>query len=420
MSWPMVRLGDLGQWFGGGTPSKSRAEYWSNGTVPWLSPKDMGSDVLTGTQDRITEAAVRNSAVRLVPAGSVAVVMRSGILERTLPVAVVPFATTLNQDMKALSPRTGVDARWVGWALRSIEHRVFREARKAGTTVASIEATRLMDQRIPLPDEGEQRCIVAILEEHLSDLDGGSRTLVSAEAKSVTLIASARRSAVARGRELGGESTIGGRATLVEYGSSQKAHESPTEGDIPVLRMGNIQGGRLDFTSLKYLSSSTAGVPGLILKRGDLLFNRTNSAELVGKSAVYDSEMEATFASYLIRVRFDSAIRPNWANIVVNSPQGRAYIATIASQQVGQANVNGTKLKAFPLPVPPLEVQEELIQAFNELEAAAERLRSQAVRGLTRAQSLRRALLAAAFSGRLTGHGSDTDVISEVAEEESA
>lgn len=416
----MVRLGDLGQWIGGGTPSKSRAEYWSDGTVPWLSPKDMRSEVLTGTQDRITEAAVRNSAVRLVPAGSVAVVMRSGILERTLPVAVVPFATTLNQDMKALSPRAGVDARWVGWALRSIEHRVLREVRKAGTTVASIEAARLMDQRIPLPDEGEQRRIVAILEEHLSDLDAAAGNLESVDAKALAMIASARRSAVSRAAALGEPSTLGEHAVLVEYGSSQKAHEVATRGDVPVLRMGNIQGGCLNFSSLKYLPRSAAGVGGLLLERGDLLFNRTNSAELVGKSAVFHGDMEATFASYLIRVRFDESVHAEWANIVVNSPQGRAYIAAIASQQVGQANVNGTKLKAFPLPVPPLGTQVELIQAFNDVESAAERLRSEASRGLARARSLRRALLAAAFSGRLTGHGSDTDVISELAEEEYA
>ena len=322
----------------------------------------------------------------------------------------------VNNHAHVLRVKAGTEPTLLRHYLNQFDYRGFAN----GTT--RLKLTQAAMRRIPvaLPSLEEQRRIVAILEEHLSDLDGGSRSLVSAEAKSVTLIASARRSAVARGRELGGESTIGERATLVEYGSSQKAHESPTEGDIPVLRMGNIQGGRLDFASLKYLSSSAPGVPGLILKPGDLLFNRTNSAELVGKSAVYDSEMEATFASYLIRVRFDSAIRPNWANIVVNSPQGRAYIATIASQQVGQANVNGTKLKSFPLPVPPLDVQEELIQAFNELEAAAERLRSQAVRGLTRAQSLRRVLLAAAFSGRLSGHKSDTDVIEELAEEESA
>ncbi len=83
-AWPRVALGDLGEWFGGGTPSKARADFWLNGVVPWLSPKDMGLSVLARTRDHITPSAIAGSAVRLVPAGSLAFVVRSGILERVL------------------------------------------------------------------------------------------------------------------------------------------------------------------------------------------------------------------------------------------------------------------------------------------------------------------------------------------------
>lgn len=289
-----------------------------------------------------------------------------------------------------------------------------------GTT--RLKLTQAAMRRIPvvLPELEEQRRIVAILEGHLSDLDDAAVGLRGAGAKSIAMVAAARRAAVERAVEVGEPSTVGQRAILVEYGTSHKAHGDPDEGDIPVLRMGNVQDGRLEFATLKYLSPDAPGVRNLVLKRGDLLFNRTNSAELVGKSAVFEADIEATFASYLIRVRFNSSVRPEWANIVVNSPQGRAYITAIASQQVGQANVNGTKLKAFPLPVPSLTDQDEFIQSFREFESAAERLRAQTSRSLARTASLRRAVLEAAFSGRLTGHGPDTDVIRELAEEESA
>lgn len=121
MTFERVALGDIGQWYGGGTPSKSNSAFWTEGSIPWLSPKDMGHEVLTDTVDHITTTAVAGSATRLVPAHSVAVVTRSGILERKLPVALVPFETTLNQDMKAVVPRPGVDARWVAWGLRAFE-----------------------------------------------------------------------------------------------------------------------------------------------------------------------------------------------------------------------------------------------------------------------------------------------------------
>ena len=80
--WDRATLGELGEWYGGGTPSKKRPEFWTDGTIPWLSPKDMGPDVLVATQDLIHESALDDTPVKLVPAGSVAIVVRSGILER--------------------------------------------------------------------------------------------------------------------------------------------------------------------------------------------------------------------------------------------------------------------------------------------------------------------------------------------------
>src|SRR5215831_4861426 len=92
----VVRLGDLGTWYGGGTPSKARRDFWEGGTIPWISPKDMGPAVLKTTEDRITAAAVAGSATKLVSANAVAIVVRSSILEHTLPVAFVPFESSLN------------------------------------------------------------------------------------------------------------------------------------------------------------------------------------------------------------------------------------------------------------------------------------------------------------------------------------
>ena len=118
MTWQTVPLCDVGTWYGGATPSKGTAAFWTEGTIPWLSPKDMGPEVLRSTQDHITPAAVEGSSAKLVPAGSVAVVVRSGIIERTIPVSLVPFDTTLNQDMKAVQPRADIDARWIASDLR--------------------------------------------------------------------------------------------------------------------------------------------------------------------------------------------------------------------------------------------------------------------------------------------------------------
>lgn len=151
MTWPIVPLGEVGTWYGGATPSKAKKAFWTDGSIPWLSPKDMGAEVLAGTQDRITPEAVAGSSVKLVPAGSVAVVVRSGIIERKIPVSLVPFETTLNQDMKAVATHRDIDPRWIAWAVRAFERDLLRDTRKAGTTVASIEWPRFLSFGIPVP-----------------------------------------------------------------------------------------------------------------------------------------------------------------------------------------------------------------------------------------------------------------------------
>src|SRR4051812_8238527 len=86
--WAWIPLGDVGTWMGGGTPSKANAAFWSNGTVPWVSPKDMKVAVIGETEDKITADAVECSSAKYVPEGSVLMVMRSGILRHSFPVAV--------------------------------------------------------------------------------------------------------------------------------------------------------------------------------------------------------------------------------------------------------------------------------------------------------------------------------------------
>ncbi len=140
----------------------------------------------------------------------------------------------------------------------------------------------------------------------------------------------------------------------------------------------------------------------LLLEPGDLLFNRTNSPELVGKSAVFKGRSEPTiFASYLIRVRLTSVCDPDWAALVINGPIGRRYVAEVRTQQVGQANVNGTKLAAMPIPLPPLDEQRRIVAEVERQLSILDATKEAIDRALERSKALRRAILERAFTGRL-------------------
>jgi len=162
-SWEVTTFGNLGKWNGGGTPSKSRADYW-NGDIPWVSPKDMKSDFIDETEDYISISAVKNSSVNLINEGAILIVVRSGILKHTLPVAISNCEVTINQDMKALSVNSNVSNLFVYYFLLSKNHEILRSTLKAGNTVESIDTEVFSEYPIPLPPISEQNSIAKIVD----------------------------------------------------------------------------------------------------------------------------------------------------------------------------------------------------------------------------------------------------------------
>lgn len=207
--------------------------------------------------------------------------------------------------------------------------------------------------------------------------------------------------------------TIDQLAIEQKYGSSAKTNEDNR--GVPVLRMGNIQDGELDCRSLKYLPKGHDEFPELILDDGDMLFNRTNSPELVGKTAIYRSQVSpCSYASYLIAVRFTKLLVPELASAYINSVHGRNWIKAVVVQQVGQANVNGTKLSALAVPLPPIDEQSEIFSALEAHLAAAKEQDAAIHRGLQQASAERKNILKAAFAGELVPQDLNDEPASEL------
>ena len=178
--WTWAALGDLGTWMGGGTPSKANVAFWTNGTVPWVSPKDMKVEVIGETEDMVTAAAIEGSSAKYVPEGSVLMVMRSGILKHSFPVAITDRIVTLNQDLRALTPHSGIDPRYVARYLALAATRVLNDCSKDGATVDSIEVAALERLRVPLAAITEQRNIVARVDALFAEVAEGEAALATA------------------------------------------------------------------------------------------------------------------------------------------------------------------------------------------------------------------------------------------------
>lgn len=179
--------------------------------------------------------------------------------------------------------------------------------------------------------------------------------------------------------------SIGKLQTESLFGLSVKASLEKKDGMIPVLRMSNVQEGEVLYGELKYLPLECAVTDKepdkWLLRKGDFLITRTNgSKDLVGKAAVFDSDDIYTYASYLIRYRFDTNIvLPEYVNIIFMTPLVREQIAVLRRQGGGQYNLNSDEINSIQIPVPDIPTQKRIIQQYNDSLNDVKRLRAQAM-----------------------------------------
>lgn len=194
---------------------------------------------------------------------------------------------------------------------------------------------------------------------------------------------------------------IGNICERLQYGTSEKAN-GDSDG-IPVLRMGNIIDGKLSFNDLKFFPQNWENKSEFLLESNDTLFNRTNSAELVGKTAIYEENYPpAVFASYLIRIKvFSDVFLPKLLPYYINSFFGRIFIKSVVSQQVGQANVNGTKLSMMIIPLIPLNEQHILLEKIETGISTVNNINFEISTRLQNLGTLKRIILQQAFDGKL-------------------
>ena len=158
--WELVPLKYLCSFSGGGTPTKDNLSYWTDGNIPWVSPKDMKTFWICETQDYITEKAVKESSTNIVEPNSVLMVVRSGILQRTIPIAINTVPVTMNQDMKALKFGKRVLVEYLADVILGNTKELLLEWSKEGATVESIEHEYLANSVMPVPPLVEQEEII--------------------------------------------------------------------------------------------------------------------------------------------------------------------------------------------------------------------------------------------------------------------
>ena len=189
--------------------------------------------------------------------------------------------------------------------------------------------------------------------------------------------------------------TIGDITTDVRYGTSKSSVDG---GKYPYLRMNNITyKGGLDLQDLKYIDIDDEELEKCIVRKGDVLFNRTNSAELIGKTCVFNLDEPMIIAGYIIRVRLNDDILPIYLSMFLNSDYGKKLLRGMAKGAVNQANINAQELKSIKISVPPIELQNQFEDFINQVD----KLKSQMETSLKELEDNFNSLMQKAFKGEL-------------------
>lgn len=283
-------------------------------------------------------------------------------------------------------------------------------ANSKGINLPRVSEKTILNTTFPLPPLSEQQRIVERIEELFAKLDEAKERLQEvadsfAVRKAAILHKAFTGELTKQWRRENGvsdesweEKTIGEICSSLKYGTSKKSSD---DGEVVVLRMGNLQNGEIDWSNLAY-TSDEEDIKKYLLKSGDVLFNRTNSPELVGKTSIYRGEMPAIYAGYLIKLDYEkNIVVGDYLNYYLNSSKAKEYYMQVKTDGVSQSNINAKKIGEFEIPLPTLSEQHEIVRLIDELLARERKAQQATEQALASIDLMKKSILARAFRGEL-------------------
>lgn len=280
---------------------------------------------------------------------------------------------------------------------------------KVGSAIPHLNKTIFYNLMFPLAPLSEQKRIVDKIESLFSRLDEAKdliqKSLDEFEDRKSAILYKALKGDLIVKKCNWREVRLKDVVYDFQYGTSKKSEKS---GKAVVVRMGNLQSGKIDWTDLVY-SNDKEDISKYTLQKGDILFNRTNSAALVGKTSIFEDDRLAIFAGYLIRLKYDkNKVIGKFLNYVMNSHGAKEYCSKVKTDAVNQSNINAKKIAEFSFKLPTIEEQQEIVcilDNFFEKEDKSKELLNM----IDQIEEMKKSILARAFRGQLGTHSDDDE-----------
>lgn len=353
----MAKLGDFFTIASGGTPDKRNPSYYENGTIPWVKTGDLKNQYVPAGIQCITEEGLNNSSAKLFPPNTVLVAMYGATIGAC---SILTYEAATNQACAAFLPNKNVLPTYLYYFLSSKREQFVKDG--VGGAQPNISAGYLknvqfglipMQQQIDIVEKLDKvEKLIVLRKEQLAKLD----QLV--KSRFIELFGTYPDNPM--GWETG---TIRDVVADVRYGSSRPAVDG---GKYPYLRMNNITyDGELDLSDTKRIDVPESELAKCTVRRGDVLFNRTNSKELVGKTCVYNRDEMMVLAGFVIRVRVTDRVLPEFLSAFLNTDFSKQMLLGMCKAAIGQANINAQEMQNIGLYLPPIELQQRFVQ-FKE------------------------------------------------------
>ena len=410
---------------GGGTPSKEKPEYWG-GDIPWVSPKDMKVFKLVDTEDKITKDAILESSTNMVKTGALLMVVRSGILQRKIPIAINFVDVTLNQDMKALRFKERIFAEYFSYLVMGHESKFLLLWLKQGATVESIEHEYLANSVIPWPSIEEQTTIARFLDHETAKIDA----LIAEQQRLIELLKEKRQAvishAVTKGLDPNAPMKDSGVAWLgdvpehwrvkkfknliscMDSGTSVNSSDYPVDSDdqIAVLKTSAVYSGSLDTTQNKTVVAEDFSRVTCPLRENSLIVSRMNTPDLVGAAGYSDSESKNIFLpDRLWQVDFFG----DYARFMHFFTLTKIYRLQInlicAGTSSSMQNISQDDFKNIVLCIPPEIELNSIFSYIDQQTAKIDELINHAHQGIDLLKERRSALISAAVTGKIDVRG---------------
>ena len=297
---------------------------------------------------------------------------------------------------------------FLGYFFQSQDYRNQINKLSSGTNINNIKNEHIDNLLIPIPSLNEQPRIVNVIENLFAKLDEAKRliqnTIDKFEQNKMTILHKAFSGELtAKWREENNidlsswqKKSIAKLCKSLKYGTAKKSSKT---GSVAVLRMGNLQHGEIDWSDLVY-TDDEEDIKKYLLSAGDVLFNRTNSPELVGKTSIYRGEYPAIYAGYLIKLDYGKELIGEYLNYVMNSIEAKKYCYAIKTDGVSQSNINAKKIGAFIIPVPTIEEQQAIVNILDKIFIKYDKIRDLQTQ-IDKIELLKKSILAKAFRGEL-------------------